>query len=128
MTPEQIQLTRELLPILGAVAGAAVGVAGGAISTMILTRAETRRQRQRLAFEIGMKEWEIAMDSARASGVPTDVYPPVTFIHLYAELLQRADKGLLTADSVRQALQRNDEVNAAVDEYNEENKKKGQKE
>lgn len=120
MTPEQIQLVRDALPVVGTVLGAVVGAAGGAVGTWLVARAETTRQSERLAFELGMREWETNLKFAVDHG--GRLYPPVSFIHAYVELLELARSNRLTPERVKAALERTAKVSDLIEEFNVERK------
>ncbi len=92
MNERAYQVFRDLLPMLGVLLGALVGLGGSAF----MQRSESRRQRQRLALDIGMREWEVRarnMAENAAAGYDSSIGSPAEFVYSAAKLIEAFEGG-----------------------------------
>jgi hypothetical protein len=120
MTPDQTQLIRDALPVVGTLLGAAVGAVGGGVGTWLQMRAESRRQSHRLALELGLQEGRASLEHARASGQHMQVYPPAAFIHLYVELLKLMEHDDMSPAALKAALDRSSSLAGVFEQFSKE--------
>jgi hypothetical protein len=57
------------------------------------------------------------METGRAAGGRVDVYPSASFIHMYLELVDMADRKKMTPEALRAALARSATVAEVFDEF-----------
>ena len=103
------------LAVVGALGGALIGSLSGWVGAYLSTKAENERHRQRLAFEMGFREWERHMDRAEKLG-KTAVGAAVVYGHFYVLVLEALAKGRIGPDEMARIIEQRNELVRTLDE------------
>lgn len=107
-----------LPPALLVLVGTALGVLGSALPSLIAAKAESERQRRRLAFELGLKEWEITFQAtvreAERLNKTVVTLPPALYVFNAMRVAEQLDKGRLTADTLKRIHDEQDKLEAVL--------------
>lgn len=112
-------MSSEAWIVIGSVGGALVGALGGCVGVLISARSGERQHRQRLAFEVGFREWERVSEAAQLMakahpGKTVAVAPPFAFVLMNDRILELLEHGNLTPEAVRQVMADRDRLSEQI--------------
>ena len=97
--------------VVGSLGGALIGVLGGLVGAYLSVRTESQRHRNRLAFELGFREWEhqnnYARELAKSRGGPVGVAPAYGYVLGQLRVLEMVERGGITEETVARFIEEN---------------------
>lgn len=85
---------------VAALLGAAIGAAGSFGAMWIQQRHQTRRERLKLAADLGMRDYDNALQHAKSRVGPVDVPPLSSYVIYHADMLNELAEGDVTAATI----------------------------
>ena len=85
---------------VAALLGAAVGAAGSFGAMWIQQRHQTRRERLKLATDLGMRDYDSAMEHAKSRPGGASVPPLSSYVIYHADMLNELAEGEVTAATI----------------------------
>ena len=111
---------KEYLPIITGFLGAIIGAAASVVTIYLQNSAQNKRDRIKLASELAIEDFKLALKMAETSGKPHTVLPIAVYVHFHTKLLEALDAGELDEEKIHELTESNKKVIKAVKKANEE--------
>lgn len=97
--------------------GALIGAAASIVTVVIQSRGQARRDKTREAVALALQDWKSRVDIINERG--GKILPLAVFVHYHSRLLELAESGKLTPETIKALSVEQDRLVDAIDEINE---------
>lgn len=105
------------LPLLSGLVGAIIGAGVAIVTVIVQTRAQSRSNRIKEAISLAVEDWKFRTELSKQRG--GKILPLSIFIHYHSRMVELAENGKLTAESIKAINKEQESLISAIEELSE---------